>query len=155
MPSSGPGRQTTIRRRESPAGKKKGKKRLTASQTKAPATPAQTSLTPTSSRKMVPSTDDSVVPQTEQPRRFSVPPPDLELSGGCPTDDIPAMQQLGDQVDEYYFGVRIFPGQDPANVWIGWVTPQFHSYSRMFDVSSAVRKCRFTELDQHGYIAER
>lgn len=26
------------------------------------------------------------------------------------------MQQLGDQVDEYYYGVRIFPGQDPANV---------------------------------------
>lgn len=28
------------------------------------------------------------------------------------------------QVDEYYYGVRIFPGQDPANVWVGWVTPQ-------------------------------
>lgn len=29
------------------------------------------------------------------------------------------MQQLADQIDEYYYGVQIFPGQDPAHVWIG------------------------------------
>ncbi|KRX28175.1 Ryanodine receptor 44F [Trichinella nelsoni] len=27
--------------------------------------------------------------------------------------------------DDYYFGVRVFPGQDLANIWIGWLTPQF------------------------------
>ncbi|KRZ77597.1 hypothetical protein T10_12420 [Trichinella papuae] len=27
--------------------------------------------------------------------------------------------------DDYYFGIRVFPGQDLANIWIGWLTPQF------------------------------
>src|SRR4051794_13180070 len=68
-----------------------------------------------------------------------------------------AMQEFGDQVDEYYFGVRIFPGQDPAQVWVGWVTPHYHSYSpttREFNPQTAVRKCLYNEMDHHGMVAE-
>lgn len=59
------------------------------------------------------------------------------------------------QIDEYYYGVRIFPGQDLSNVWVGWVTPQFHAYDKLFDANASVRKCRYAELDQHGITAER
>ncbi|KAG9509881.1 Ryanodine receptor, partial [Fragariocoptes setiger] len=30
-----------------------------------------------------------------------------------------------DLIDEYYYSVRIFAGQDPWHVWCGWVTAQF------------------------------
>jgi hypothetical protein len=90
---------------------------------------------------------------TTTTRRLSTIPGD-DVSAGCPTDDILAMQQLGELIDEFYYGVRIFPGQDPANVWVGWVTPQFHSYGKAFNKDTSVRRCRFSELDQHGYIGE-
>ena len=51
-------------------------------------------------------------------------------------DDIYEMQQMIDQVDEYYYGVRIFPGQDPAHVWVGWVSPRYHYYAPTFDLST-------------------
>jgi ryanodine receptor 2 len=60
------------------------------------------------------------------------------------------MQEMGEQIDEYYFGVRIFPGQDLSNVWVGWVRPQFHAYDKRFNAENSVRKCRYTELDHQG-----
>jgi len=30
------------------------------------------------------------------------------------------------QSTQYSFSVRIFPDQDPASVFVGWVTPDFH-----------------------------
>lgn len=47
------------------------------------------------------------------------------------------------QIDEFYYAIRIFPGQDPANVWVGWVTPKFHYYSASFNLGESVRRCRF------------
>lgn len=58
-------------------------------------------------------------------------------------------------MDEYYYGVRIFPGQDLSNVWVGWVTSQFHVYDKVFDANGSVRKCRYAELDHHGTTTER
>lgn len=42
-------------------------------------------------------------------------------------------------IDEYYFGVRVFPGQDTNQIWIGWTTPGYHSYSTDFDLAKQVR----------------
>lgn len=36
------------------------------------------------------------------------------------------LQAIMEFVDEYYYGVRIFPGQDPAKVFVGWATSRFH-----------------------------
>lgn len=30
--------------------------------------------------------------------------------------------------------MRIFPGQEPANVWVGWITSDFHQYDTSFDL---------------------
>lgn len=57
------------------------------------------------------------------------------------------------QIDEYYFGVRIFPGQDLSNVWVGWVRPQFHAYDKKFNAENSVRRSRYTELDHQGDTA--
>ncbi|XP_074985826.1 ryanodine receptor 3 isoform X13 [Caretta caretta] len=35
----------------------------------------------------------------------------------------------------YYYSVRIFAGQDPSSVWVGWVTPDYHFYSENFDLN--------------------
>ena len=48
--------------------------------------------------------------------------------------DTQGLEAYLDIIDEYYYGVRIFPGQDPASVYIGWVTPGFHQYSSSFDM---------------------
>ena len=68
--------------------------------------------------------------------------------------DAAALQAYADKVDEYYYGLRIFPGQDPASVWVGWVTTQFHFYASSFDGNAGVRKCRFAEVDHHGVIVD-
>ncbi|CAD5230370.1 unnamed protein product [Bursaphelenchus xylophilus] len=89
------------------------------------------------------------MPDTKE-HRLSVAPTEVTDGGTSLDDDSFAMTQMADQIDDYYYGVRIFPGQDPANVWVGWVTPQFHSYAQNFNAAEAVRKCRFTEIDHHG-----
>lgn len=61
--------------------------------------------------------------------------------------DASAMKTLGENINDYYFGLRIFPGQDPSSVYVGWVTPQYHSYVSSFKNSQAVRSCKFSELE--------
>jgi len=51
-----------------------------------------------------------------------------------------------DVIDEYYYGVRIFPGQDPLHVYVGWVSPQFHEHSTEFDMKN-VRNVIVCSLD--------
>uniref|UniRef100_A0A452HQS8 Uncharacterized protein n=1 Tax=Gopherus agassizii TaxID=38772 RepID=A0A452HQS8_9SAUR len=36
---------------------------------------------------------------------------------------------------QYYYSVRVFAGQDPSSVWVGWVTPDYHFYSENFDLN--------------------
>uniref|UniRef100_A0A8R1HP75 Ryanodine receptor n=2 Tax=Caenorhabditis japonica TaxID=281687 RepID=A0A8R1HP75_CAEJA len=64
--------------------------------------------------------------------------------------DAHALVALKEKVDEFYYGIRIFPGQDPSQVWVGWVTTQYHYYNTSFDGTQGVRKCRFSESDHHG-----
>uniref|UniRef100_A0AC35FA94 B30.2/SPRY domain-containing protein n=1 Tax=Panagrolaimus sp. PS1159 TaxID=55785 RepID=A0AC35FA94_9BILA len=130
MPTSGPGRQGTIRKNSLKKKKRKD----------------------TNPNVVIPPGLTSAALGGD--RRTSMIPGDVLADGTQIADDTYGMIAFADKIDEYYYGVRIFPGQDPANVWVGWVTPQYHSYSTTFNATEAVRKCRFSDLDQHGVTAE-
>uniref|UniRef100_G3S6N8 Ryanodine receptor 2 n=1 Tax=Gorilla gorilla gorilla TaxID=9595 RepID=G3S6N8_GORGO len=54
---------------------------------------------------------------------------------------------------QYYYSVRIFPGQEPANVWVGWITSDFHQYDTGFDLDR-VRTVTVTLGDEKGKVHE-
>ena len=55
---------------------------------------------------------------------------------------------------QYMFCLRVFPGQDISNIWVGWVTPGFHLYNaERFDQSMA-RSVTLTIGDAKGRITE-
>lgn len=58
-----------------------------------------------------------------------------------------------DLVDEYFYGVRIFPGQDPSHVFCGWVTPNFKHYDKTFDASK-VRKATLQVWAEDGHLSD-
>ncbi|KAL3078921.1 hypothetical protein niasHS_014703 [Heterodera schachtii] len=159
MPSSGPGRQPTIKRGPSPL-----KKRFISSKKRHPLESANSGLSAAQIARtqsvLAPMSSSAFMQQLEQQQMSDSGGIGQRLSlgtgeeGGPVLDDVQAMQEMGDQIDEYYYGVRIFPGQDLSNVWVGWVTPQFHAYDKLFDANASVRKCRYAELDQHGITAE-
>ncbi|XP_077437450.1 ryanodine receptor 2-like [Vanacampus margaritifer] len=37
------------------------------------------------------------------------------------------------QTTRYYYSVKVLPNQEPFNVWVGWVTPDFHQNDLTFD----------------------
>ncbi|NWY06141.1 RYR2 protein, partial [Nothoprocta ornata] len=57
------------------------------------------------------------------------------------------------QTSTYYYSVRIFPGQEPANVWVGWITSDFHQYDTTFDLDR-VRTVTVTLGDEKGKVHE-
>uniref|UniRef100_A0A4W6EV60 Ryanodine receptor 3 n=1 Tax=Lates calcarifer TaxID=8187 RepID=A0A4W6EV60_LATCA len=54
---------------------------------------------------------------------------------------------------KYYHSVRVFAGQDPAGVWVGWVTPDYHYYSNNFNLSKN-RTVTVTLGDERGRVHE-
>ena len=68
--------------------------------------------------------------------------------------DFQELEANMDVIDEYYYGVRVFPGQDPNQVYIGWVTPQFHMYEQEFDLKK-VRHVVVHSLDVDGGVRSR
>ncbi|MGH0129295.1 UNVERIFIED_CONTAM: hypothetical protein FKN15_004774 [Acipenser sinensis] len=54
---------------------------------------------------------------------------------------------------EYYYSVRIFPGQDPTNVWVGWVTSDFHQYDQSFELEK-IQTVTVTLGDEKGKVHE-
>ncbi|KAK6622641.1 hypothetical protein RUM43_008483 [Polyplax serrata] len=56
-------------------------------------------------------------------------------------------------MNEYFYGVRIFPGQDPTHVYVGWVTTQYHYFSNEFN-QSKVRKASVTITDEYDRVKE-
>ncbi|KAH9635656.1 hypothetical protein HF086_001447 [Spodoptera exigua] len=56
-------------------------------------------------------------------------------------------------INEYFYGVRIFPGQDPTHVYIGWVTTQYHLHSKDFN-QSKVTKSSVIITDDYDRIVE-
>ncbi|KAG7217307.1 hypothetical protein INR49_027851 [Caranx melampygus] len=51
----------------------------------------------------------------------------------------------------YYYSVRVFAGQEPSGVWVGWITPDYHQYDLHFDISK-VRNVTVTVGDDKGNI---
>nr|XP_033809942.1 ryanodine receptor 1 isoform X5 [Geotrypetes seraphini] len=51
----------------------------------------------------------------------------------------------------YYYSLRIFAGQEPSGVWVGWVTPDYHLYDMNFDLNK-VRTATITMGDDKGNI---
>ncbi|XP_058255380.1 ryanodine receptor 3 isoform X5 [Hemibagrus wyckioides] len=56
-------------------------------------------------------------------------------------------------ITTYYHSVRVFAGQDPSCVWVGWVTPDFHYYSNYFNLSK-IRTVTVTLGDERGRVHE-
>ncbi|XKL68210.1 hypothetical protein PGB90_003701 [Kerria lacca] len=52
-------------------------------------------------------------------------------------------------INEYFYGIRIFPGQDPTHVYVGWVTTQFHLHSKDFN-QNKVRKSTVIRVNDYG-----
>lgn len=42
-------------------------------------------------------------------------------------------------INEYFYGVRIFPGQDPTHTYVGWVTTQYHFFSHEFNQNHVLK----------------
>uniref|UniRef100_A0A4W3IRR6 Ryanodine receptor 2 n=1 Tax=Callorhinchus milii TaxID=7868 RepID=A0A4W3IRR6_CALMI len=53
----------------------------------------------------------------------------------------------------YYYSVRIFPGQEPTNVWVGWITSDFHQYDTAYELEK-VRTVTVTLGDEKGKVHE-
>ncbi|KAJ6667359.1 hypothetical protein lerEdw1_017337 [Lerista edwardsae] len=62
-------------------------------------------------------------------------------------------QEISVHATTFYYSVRIFAGQDPSSVWIGWVTPDYHFYSEHFDLN---KNCTVTVTlgDERGRVHE-
>uniref|UniRef100_A0A6P7G955 Ryanodine receptor-like n=1 Tax=Diabrotica virgifera virgifera TaxID=50390 RepID=A0A6P7G955_DIAVI len=56
-------------------------------------------------------------------------------------------------INEYFYGVRIFPGQDPAHTYVGWVTTQYHLHSKDFN-QNQVLKSSVIVLDDFDRIID-
>ncbi|KAM4542025.1 ryanodine receptor 3 isoform 5-T5 [Odontesthes bonariensis] len=56
-------------------------------------------------------------------------------------------------ITTYYHSVRVFAGQDPSCVWVGWVTPDYHYYSNNFNLSKN-RTVTVTLGDERGRVHE-
>ncbi|XP_078674597.1 ryanodine receptor 2-like isoform X8 [Branchiostoma floridae x Branchiostoma belcheri] len=57
------------------------------------------------------------------------------------------------KVTTYYWAVRIFPQQDPNQVYVGYCTTDFHQYERDFDPLK-IRQVTCTMGDEHGNVYE-
>lgn len=55
---------------------------------------------------------------------------------------------------QYYYSVRVLPGQEPFNVWVGWVTSNFHRHDATFD-PDGVHTVTVTLGDDSGRVQER
>lgn len=76
------------------------------------------------------------------------------LHGGDTEDFDPLDTECLRLINEYFYGVRIFPGQDPGHVYVGWVTTQFHLQDKVFDQSKD-RKVVIARVDDAERTLER
>ncbi|GAV02137.1 hypothetical protein RvY_12738-2 [Ramazzottius varieornatus] len=64
-----------------------------------------------------------------------------------------ANSNLFDLISEYNYSVRIFPGQEAKQVYMGWVTPDFHHAERPFSMES-IRRAEVKVLDVGGQLKD-
>ncbi|XP_063078860.1 ryanodine receptor 3-like isoform X3 [Engraulis encrasicolus] len=56
-------------------------------------------------------------------------------------------------ITKYSYSMRVFAGQDPGCVWVGWVTPDYHYYSKHFSLNK-IRTVTVTLGDERGRVHE-
>ncbi|CAL8317339.1 unnamed protein product [Merluccius merluccius] len=56
-------------------------------------------------------------------------------------------------ITTYHHTVRVFAGQDPASIWVGWVTPDYHYHSKNFSLAK-MRTVTVTLGDERGRVHE-
>lgn len=95
-----------------------------------------------------------------------VPPAVPDRPGGMKTMSVPVgtgIEAIGNELfdseclkllNEYFYGVRVFPGQDPTHLYVGWVTTQYHLHSKDFN-QSRVRKSSVTLVDNFERVIEK
>lgn len=83
------------------------------------------------------------VPDRSQ-KQMSIPSPSGIESIGNEIFDAECLKLI----NEYFYGIRVFPGQDPTHVYVGWVTTQYHFFSKDFN-QSKVRKASVVLLDEY------
>lgn len=89
------------------------------------------------------------IPSPNQQKQLSVPQTsDVEAIGNELYDG-----ECLKLINEYFYGVRIFPGQDPTHVYVGWVTTQYHLHSKDFN-QSQVRKSAVVIVDDYERIID-
>ncbi|XP_071050495.1 ryanodine receptor isoform X2 [Onthophagus taurus] len=92
------------------------------------------------------SVQPSPIPERQQ-KQLSVPQTsDVESIG----DEIYDAECLK-LINEYFYGVRIFPGQDPTHLYVGWVTTQYHLHSKDFNQSQVLKGSVLT-LDDYDRV---
>ncbi|XP_053461557.1 ryanodine receptor 1 isoform X2 [Nycticebus coucang] len=82
-------------------------------------------------------------------------PPATPALPRLPRDVVPADNRDDPEIilntTTYYYSVRVFAGQEPSCVWVGWVTPDYHQHDMNFDLSK-VRAVTVTMGDEHGNV---
>ena len=68
--------------------------------------------------------------------------------------DMAELNAMADMIDEYHYAVRILPGQDPNQVWVGWVTPSFHFSEPSFEMKKT-RHVVVSTLDMDYNMKQR
>ena len=68
------------------------------------------------------------------------------------------IRAINEHVHEYYYAVRILPGQNPRSVFIGWVTSRFkpllQNENSPDNLSNLIRRCTITQTSDDGSIIE-
>jgi hypothetical protein len=76
------------------------------------------------------------------------------------------IRAINEHVHEYYYAVRILPGQNPRSVFIGWVTSRFKPILQKENLpddtiitptnklSKLIRRCTITQTGEDGSILE-
>ncbi|CAO2626134.1 Ryanodine receptor 1 [Lemmus lemmus] len=82
-------------------------------------------------------------------------PPATPALPRLPRDVVPADNRDDPEIilntTTYYYSVRVFAGQEPSCVWVGWVTPDYHQHDMSFDLSK-VRAVTVTMGDEQGNV---
>uniref|UniRef100_A0A8C1ULM0 Ryanodine receptor 3 n=1 Tax=Cyprinus carpio TaxID=7962 RepID=A0A8C1ULM0_CYPCA len=104
------------------------------------------------------SNDDMVCCRLSMPVEFHSGPWKTTDINEVIAEDQRAKKDDGGKIDygsitKHFYSVRVFAGQDPSSVWVGWVTPDYHYYSKYFSLST-VRTVTVTLGDERGRVHE-
>ncbi|XP_043075889.1 ryanodine receptor 3 isoform X1 [Puntigrus tetrazona] len=104
------------------------------------------------------SNDDMVCCRLSMPVEFHSGPRKITDINEVIAEDQRAKKDDSGKIDygsitKYFYSVRVIAGQDPSSVWVGWVTPDYHYYSKQFMLST-VRTVTVTLGDERGRVHE-